>query len=604
MQISNGLLVEVGGTPLPADVEQLLTDAHVDSSLHLPDLFVLRFRDPDRTVLGRTGLRVGSAVRVLVTTADSSPPRPLVSGEVTALDAEFDSTGTFTVVRGYDHAHRLFRGRRTETYTQVTASDVVRKVAQRASLGIGTIEPTSTVFDHLTQGGVTDWRFLSGLAREAGHEIAVRDGALHFRRPRPATEAPAPGGRPGTDPLVLHLGTDLLRLRAGVTAAQQVTEVQVRGWDVDRKQALVATAPARTAGAELPTVAPADLAAAFGSPVYVTTDVPYRSQAEVEAAAEALAEQVAGAFAELEGVARGNPELRAGTAIALVDLGEPFDGKYTITSARHAYDPLTGYTTSIAVTGRQERSLFALTAGAGGGPVSPGVVVAQVSDVNDPQERGRVLLTYPWLAEHHVSDWARTVQPGAGRDRGAMVVPEVGDEVLVAFEQGDLRRPYVLGGLYNGVDVPPRSRVGLVDPSSGAVNRRSVVSRRGHRLDLLDEDGRTEGISLTTADDGLRITLDATATAITVHSDGKVTVEGTQGIVVDAASSDLRLAGGQITLSATRGVSIDAGGGSVDVTAGAQLSLTGTTATLEGSGQVEVTGGALCTVRGGIVKIN
>ncbi len=67
-------------------------------------------------------------------------------------------------------------------------------------------------------------------------------------------------------------------------------------------------------------------------------------------------------------------------------------------------------------------------------------------------------LTFPWLSDSYVSDWARTVQPGAGKDRGAMVLPEVGDEVLVLFEQGDIRRPYVLGGLYNGDRHPARRR--------------------------------------------------------------------------------------------------------------------------------------------------
>ena len=62
---------------------------------------------------------------------------PLMTGEVTALEAEFDAGGTFTVLRGYDAAHRLFRGRRTEAYTQMTASDIALKVAQRAGLQVG-----------------------------------------------------------------------------------------------------------------------------------------------------------------------------------------------------------------------------------------------------------------------------------------------------------------------------------------------------------------------------------------------------------------------------------------------------------------------------------
>lgn len=604
VQISNGFRVLVGADALPADIEQLLASAYVDDSLHLPDLFVLRFRDPERTVLAKSRLEIGATVTIEVDTGAARPPQPLIIGEVTAVEVEFDSTGTFTVVRGFDHAHRLFRGRRTAAYTQMTASDIARKVAERAHLKIGEVESTTTVFDHVTQGGVSDWRFLSGLAREIGYEVAVRKGSFFFSRPRPASDAPERGSRPATDPLVLNLGTDLLRLHTTVTAADQVSEVQVRGWDVAQKRALVADAPARTTSAELSGVNPTDLAGLFGDPVYVATDVPYRSQAEVDAAAGALSERMASAFAELEGLARGNPELRAGTAIAVDNLGAPFDGKYTITSSRHRYDALTGYTTALSVTGRQERSLQALTSGSGAASGTSGVVIGQVSDVNDPQQQGRVQLTFPWLSDDLVSDWARTVQPGAGKDRGAMVVPEVGDEVLVAFEQGDIRRPYVLGGLFNGIDTPKAGGVALVDSGSGAVNRRSMVSRRGHRVDLLDQDGRTEGISLSSADDALRLVLDATGTKITVHSDGTVLVEGSKGVVVDANGSTLELKGGDIKLSAKTGVTIDGGGGAVKVTAGGELSLSGTMAKLAGSAQTEVKGGALCSVSAALVRIN
>jgi uncharacterized protein involved in type VI secretion and phage assembly len=256
------------------------------------------------------------------------------------------------------------------------------------------------------------------------------------------------------------------------------------------------------------------------------------------------------------------------------------------------------------VTGRQERSLYGLTSGNGSAPGAPGVVIGQVSDVNDPQHQGRVKLALPWLSEDYVSDWARTMQPGAGKDRGAMVVPEVGDEVLVAFEQGDIRRPYVLGGLYNGVDTPRAGSIALVDSGSGAVNRRSLVSRRGHRVDLLDQDGRTEGISVSSADDKLKLVLDASGTKITVHSDGTVLVEGSKGVVVDAGRSTLELKGGDVKLSATSGVTIDGGGGAVKVTAGGQLSLSGATASLSGSAQTEVTASGVCSISGTLVKIN
>lgn len=604
MSTTSGFVVEIDGSALAADVAPMLLSAYVDDSLRLPDLFVLRFRDSERMVVSKSGVKIGSTMKISVASDAGPTPEALIQGEVTALEAEFDSTGTYTVIRGYDQAHRLFRGRRTETYTQSTASDVAKKVAQRAGLTVGTVEPTSTVFDHVSQGGLTDWEFLDGLARENGYEIAVRAGKFDFSKPKDANRAPEAGGPTASNPLVLRLGTDLLRFRSVVTSAEQVTQVQARGWDLAQKKPFVANAPAATTSAELPTVKPADLAAKFGSPVYVATDVAYRTQAEVDGAAKSLAAEIAGAFAEFEGVARGNPKLRAGTAVTVSNVGAPFDGKYIITSSHHRFDAVTGYTTAISVTGRQERSLYGLTSGSGSGRAGTSIVVGVVSDANDPQGQARVKLTFPWLSDDYVSDWARTVQPGAGKDRGAMVLPEVGDEVLVAFEQADIRRPYVLGGLYNGIDTPPVGGVKLVDGSSGAVNRRSMVSRRGHRIDLIDEDGRTEGITLTTTGDKLKLVMDSVATSITLHSDGKVLIEGKGGVVIDSASAKLELKGGEVAINATSGVKIDGGAGGVSVTAGTELALKGTTAKFEGSAQAAVKAGGVLTVQGSLVKIN
>ena len=366
-QVSSGFLIEIDGSPLPADIEQLLTEAYVDDNRNLPDMFVLRFRDANRLVLSKTGVKIGSRVKMSVTGSDGVAPAPLISAEVTAVEADFDATGTFTLIRGYDLSHRLFRGRHAESYTQVTASDVAVKVARRAGLAIGTVEATSTVFDTVSQGGVSDWHFLSGLAREIGYEVVVVDDKFEFRAPKPAADAP-PGDATAGDPLVLEMGTDLLRVRSAITSAEQVSQTQVRGWDTAQKKAIIGTAPARTTSADLPGASPADLAQVFGGPTYVAGDVPYRLQTEVDTAAQAVAEQIAGAFAELDAVTRGNPKIRAGAAISIANLGAPFDGKYTVTTSRHHFDQTTGYVTQFAVTGRQERSLLGLASGAAVSP--------------------------------------------------------------------------------------------------------------------------------------------------------------------------------------------------------------------------------------------
>ena len=440
-----------------------------------------------------------------------------------------------------------------------------------------------SVFEHVCQAGTSDWELLDALAADAGYEVSVRDGKFNFGPP--ATAAGAPSNE--QNPLVLKLGTDLLRFRAVLTSAGQVKEVEVRGWDTSTKQALTTRRPAKTTSAELPQATPADFAHAFGDKVYVATDVPHRTQAEVDAAAAAIAEGIAGAFAEFTGVAQGNPALKAGVAITVDNLGAPFDGKYTVTTTRHRIDPTTGYTTSFAVTGAHDRSLLGLTGSTGAQRAPTGVVIGQVSDNNDPEKLGRVKVTLPWLSDDYVSAWARTVHAGAGKDRGTLIIPEVGDEVLVVFEQGDLRRPYVLGGLYNGVDQPDAKGIDPIDSGSGAVNRRSIVSRKGHRIDLLDQDGQKEGVTLATGDGKLSVTMDSTSTTITVHADGTVKIEGSKGIVIDAAAAKLELKGGEVSVTAT-----------------GNLQLKGANTTVEGSANTEVKGGAMCSVSAALVKIN
>ena len=84
-----------------------------------------------------------------------------------------------------------------------------------------------------------------------------------------------------------------------------------------------------------------------------------------------------------------------------------------------------------------------------------GVVVGIVTNNQDPNNMARVRVKFPWLSDDNESWWARMAVPMAGSGRGSYFLPEVDDEVLVAFEHGDVRSPYIVGGLWNGKDSPP-----------------------------------------------------------------------------------------------------------------------------------------------------
>ncbi|MEV4331010.1 VgrG-related protein [Streptomyces sp. NPDC049597] len=611
---ANTLAVEVNGQPLPAPLAELIVSAYVDDSTQLPDLFVVRFRDPHHLVLPRTGITIGTPMRLYARAGDDAQRRLLVSGEVTAVEIDLDATGTFTVVRGLDHAHRFFRGRRVAGYRQMTASDVAVQVAKRAGLPIGRVDSTTTVYEHLAQPGITDWEFLHRLADLAGAEVAVVDGEFVFRDPARAETAPATSTRPQASPYVLEFGRNLLRCQAAVTAADQVQQVEVRGWDVQAKAAVVGRAPADRSERLQLGLTPGQAAGPFGKAVFLATDTPYGTQAEADQAARALAADLAASFAELDAVAMGIPQLRAGTAVTLAGVGAPFEGKYTISGSRHVFDPDTGYQTWITVGGRSNRSLYGLASGGGGGLPQDrvgGLVNATVTDTRDPEGRGRVKLAFPWLDGEYVSDWARTADLG-GKGGGGVFGPDVGDEVLVGFEQGRVDRPYVLGGLYNGQDKPSEHDCALVDSTSGATNRRSLVTRSGNRLELLDAANGPRGVRLATGDGKLTLHLDQKATSVTVHSDGKVeitakekvTVRAEQGISMDAGTGELELSGQSVQIKAQAGVDVDGGAGTVGLKTNGQVEVKGTTVGVDGKASTEIKGGASCSISAALVRIN
>ena len=162
-EFSNMLLVEVAGTPLPPDVAARLVSGYVDDSSNVPDLFVLRFSDEYSMVLDKAGFKVGVPVQLLVQQSGPGGPAPLLSGEVTALETEMDHDGLYTIVRGLDHSHRLFRGRRVEAYLQSTAADIVRKVAQRAGIKAGKVDAKGRATAIVLSGGNIDPALFSAI---------------------------------------------------------------------------------------------------------------------------------------------------------------------------------------------------------------------------------------------------------------------------------------------------------------------------------------------------------------------------------------------------------------------------------------------------------
>jgi phage protein D len=559
--------VEIDGAPLDDGLVTRLEEIVFEDYLHQPDMVVVTFRDPERTAIADAKVKIGSKLKLSASPMGGAATDVLVAAEVTAFEASYAASGSRTTIRAYDPSHRMHRGRRTETYAGMKDSDIARKVAQRLGLDKTQIEDSGPVEEHVSQANETDWAFLQRRAGEIGFEVGVDPaGTFFFRNPVKSTGAPEAGDYQTENPLTLVFGQELLEFHPRISSAEQVKEVFVRGWSAKDKKAVVGSAPARSSAATL-TTNPANLAAIFGDPIFTAVDRPLSTETAVKTSAVALSERIGSAFAEAVGVARGNPKLKAGTPISVGVVADDFAGKYVITSSRHIFDK-DGYRTKFTVSGRLDRSLLGLASGGNGRDSAsakiPGVVVALVSQNEDPEKLGRVKLKFPWLDDKYESDWARLVSLGAGPDSGAVFIPEVNDEVLVAFAHGDMRLPIVLGSLWNGVDKPrlidtPGHDKPLFD--NGKVQRRGLVSRKGHRLALLDGDG--SGIDVITSDNKLRITLDETGTEILVKSDGTIVIDSLKDISIKTSANLSLEASGNLTLKGAGPVKIE--GATVDV---------------------------------------
>lgn len=196
-----------------------------------------------------------------------------------------------------------------------------------------------------------------------------------------------------------------------------------------------------------------------------------------------------------------------------------------------------------------------------GRSLTAGVVIGIVTNNRDDEGLSRVKVTFPWLGDINESFWARVVTPMAGPGRGTFFLPEIDDEVLVMFEHGDIRFPYVIGSLWNGVDKPP------VDNSDGKNNLRVIKSRSGHLIKLNDEHGK-ETVEIVDASGKNSIVIDTAASTVTISAEKDITLAAPNGtITISARSIDINgSTGGKITA-----------GGDMTVRADGDLTVKGST---------------------------
>ncbi|GAB1538699.1 VgrG-related protein [Scytonema sp. NUACC21] len=612
-------LLEIDGQPAPQNLMDDIVQISMEESLHRPGMFTLTIQNDyfpgriqDTTWRYKDLLQIGKPVKIGFKSSttesqdfDEENENKILEGEITAIDTHFsDKSQAPVIVRGYDISHRLHRGRYNRSFQNMTDSDIVKKIAEEVGIKIGKIDSSGAPHDYAFQSNQTNMEFLRSRSAKIGFELFVQNGELHFRKPKADNEE-----------LTLKWLIDLHSFRVRMTSAEQVKEVEVRGWDYGEKRPIVSkvktaqiiTKTENGVGSETP-----DKFKGKGklpTPKMIVVDRPVFSPKEADAMAQALCDELGGQFIFADAKAEGNTKIRPGRIVKLEEMGQ-HSGQYYITDTRHTYYDRV-YVTEFSVRGSRGGNF--LTALVPESQLQPGqtFLVGIVTDNEDPKGWGRVKVKFPTLTEEHASHWARVVAPGAGNSRGFDCLPEINDEVLVAFEHGDIHRPYIIGGVWNGKDAPPEAvNNSVVD---GKVRLRTLKTRTGHEIQFVEEDkgGSKAGVYIkTTGGHKLKINDSEKFVEIQTTAGQKIRLNDTDGSISiscmgnidNTAIAAINSRAASVDTTATANLSMKSGGatsvsagGAVSVTAGAAISITA-------GGAVTITASAI-TLSAGTVTI-
>jgi phage protein D len=319
----------------------------VDLDMDHPDMCVLTLANSDTSYSHDVAL--GDEVEIKI---GGSGGETIFKGEVAGVEPSYRTgSDTQVVVRAFNRLHRLLRGRKSRTFLDRKDSDIAQTIASDNGL-TADVDATSIAHKHVYQHNQTDMEFLRQRAARNGYRLAVDDKALHFKKP---TSEDSGIELRLNDPDAEYM---LKSFHPRVSSANIVQEVEVRGWDPEKKQEIVARVKAPpsslgksggTSKAEKP----------FGQKVAFTVDVPVASVEEAKAIAESHMSSLAMDYITGEGTMIGSPKIKAGTIVKItVNPDKPdyrFNGKYMVVGVSHRYKHSSqaaadgGYTTAIRV---------------------------------------------------------------------------------------------------------------------------------------------------------------------------------------------------------------------------------------------------------------
>lgn len=482
------------------------------------------------------------------------------------------------LIEAKDEAIKMTIGRHSKYFEKKKDSEVIEEIIGTYSGLTKDVETTDLKHQELVQHHVTDWDFVLSRADVNGKLVMVDDGKVQIKTPDTSQAAV----------LDLLYGATLLEFEAEMDARTQWKSVKATSWDYSSQKIVEATSSS-TSFTEHGNIEGSTLADTIDLKELELQHSGKVQKEELEAWAKAAV--LKSRLAKIQGRAKimvGNADVKPGTMVNLQGVGDRFNGKAFVSGIRHEivdgqWDTQIQFGLSPEWFAQREHIMPIPASG-----LVPAVSGLQIGIVvqleKDPDNEHRILVKLPILDANATGIWARVSTLDAGKNRGSFFLPEIDDEVIVGFINGDPRDAIVLGMVHSSQHPAPIE-------AKDTNHEKAIITRENMRIHFNDED---KTISIDTPE-GNSIVLDEKSKSILItdQNKNKITLDE-NGIVVDSPKDITIKAGAAINVKATTDLKLE--GVNITVKASGALKMEGATAKLASPGITEI--------KGSLVKVN
>lgn len=507
------LVIEIDGRALPNEVIVSIQRIQVKQVLSAPTQGELTLPQVHEQFLAEAHLKMGRSISIKF----GSQKQTLFYGQITAIEYVYSaSIRPLILIRCYDFLHQLRKHQPVRTHVQVNVHQLAKEFTQQLSLKVEGGEKMP-VAPRLIQYKQSDLQFLYEVGESCG---------LYFFLNKDCLMITSLAGIWSSQNLVL--GKNLFEARFSVNAETTAESVTATGWDMQLAKSHSWTAQTSSVETNVHrSIDPGD----YGENTQrMLVDDGVHDENQAESVAQKELDRYVNRQVSLWGVADGNPALMPGMAVQVSGVEASLEGRYVLTEVNHSIDPEKGYISEINT----------LAPAASHVKTGKNATIGIVSQVDDPENLGRVKVSLPTY-NNIETDWLEVLIQGAGVQKGQLILPDVGDHVLLLFINGEPAQSVVLGGLYGEKELPqPVVEDGavqrfvmqtagkqgiLLDDTESAIR---IETQSGHSIQMTPEEigiSRNNGSFVTLKDDRVKIhsetDLDIEAPGSTITFRGK-----------------------------------------------------------------------------------